>query len=82
MNGEARPGRTGDRQPPVVSLDDLVHQRRQAYADHFIRVHLDEETGDKTYSELSTAAQANPTTPRRQPLSNSPSRVRRCAGSF
>ena len=32
----------------------------KAYADHFIKVHLEEATGGKTYSELSTAARANP----------------------
>ena len=32
----------------------------KAYADHFIKVHLDEATGGKTYSELSNAARANP----------------------
>ena len=32
----------------------------KAYADHFIKVHLEEATGGKTYSELSNAARANP----------------------
>jgi hypothetical protein len=32
----------------------------KAYADHFIKVHLDEATGGKTYAELSNAARANP----------------------
>jgi len=32
----------------------------QAYADHFIAVHIDEMTGGKTYAQLSSAAQANP----------------------
>jgi hypothetical protein len=32
----------------------------KAYADHFIRVHLDEATGGKTYSELSEISRANP----------------------
>ena len=32
----------------------------QAYADHFIRVHLKEATGNRTYSELSTAARQDP----------------------
>jgi hypothetical protein len=36
----------------------------KAYADHFIRVHLDEATGGKTYSELSAAARANPKDPK------------------
>jgi len=33
----------------------------QAYADHYIKVHLDDSTGGKTYSELSTLSRANPT---------------------
>ncbi|WP_270888142.1 hypothetical protein [Pedococcus sp. 5OH_020] len=33
----------------------------KAYADHFIKVHLGEATGGRTYSELSTIARANPT---------------------
>ena len=36
----------------------------QAYADHFIKVHLEEATGGKTYSELSAAARANPSDPK------------------
>jgi hypothetical protein len=32
----------------------------KAYADHFIKVHLEEATGGKTYSELSNAARVNP----------------------
>ena len=32
----------------------------KAYADHYIKVHLDESTGGKTYSELSTISRANP----------------------
>ena len=32
----------------------------KAYADHFIKVHLEEATSGKTYSELSNAARANP----------------------
>lgn len=32
-----------------------------AYADHYIAVHLKAITGGKSYSELSTAARANPT---------------------
>jgi len=32
----------------------------KAYADHYIKVHLEEATGGKTYSELSAAARANP----------------------
>ena len=32
----------------------------KAYADHFIAVHLKESTGNRTYSELSTASRAKP----------------------
>ena len=32
----------------------------KAYADHYIKVHLDAATGGRTYSELSTESRANP----------------------
>lgn len=32
----------------------------EAYANHFIKVHLDAASGGRTYSELSTASRANP----------------------
>jgi len=35
-------------------------EQAKAYADHFIKVHLDESTGGKTYSELSTISRENP----------------------
>jgi hypothetical protein len=35
-------------------------EQAKAYADHFIAVHLKESTGNRTYSELSTASRANP----------------------
>jgi hypothetical protein len=35
-------------------------KQAQAYADHFIAVHLDEIAGGKTYAQLSTKALANP----------------------
>ena len=35
-------------------------EQAKAYADHFIKVHLEDSTGGKTYSELSTASRANP----------------------
>ena len=35
----------------------------EAYANHFIGVHLAEVAGGKTYSEVSTLARANPTDP-------------------
>ncbi|GAA2161815.1 hypothetical protein [Pedococcus bigeumensis] len=40
----------------------------KAWADHYIKVHLDEATGGKTYSELSAAARANPDDPKAQGL--------------
>jgi hypothetical protein len=33
----------------------------QAFADHYIKVHLDESTGGRTYSELSAASRQDPT---------------------
>jgi len=38
----------------------LTGQQAEAYADHFIAVHLTEIGGGKTYSQLSTAALAQP----------------------
>jgi hypothetical protein len=38
----------------------LTGKQAEAYADHFIAVHLDEIGGGKTYSQLSTAAMALP----------------------
>jgi hypothetical protein len=38
----------------------LTGQQAEAYADHFIAVHLSEIAGGKTYSQLSTEAQAQP----------------------
>jgi hypothetical protein len=38
----------------------LTGAQAKAYADHFIKVHLEEATGGKTYSELSNAARVNP----------------------
>ena len=38
----------------------LTGQQAEAYADHFIAVHLSEVAGGKTYSQLSTEAQAQP----------------------
>jgi hypothetical protein len=34
--------------------------KAKAYADEYIKVHLEESTGGRTYSELSTASRANP----------------------
>jgi hypothetical protein len=39
----------------------LTGQQAEAYADHFIAVHLTEIGGGKTYSQLSTEAMAQPT---------------------
>ena len=33
----------------------------RAFADHYIKVHLDKSTGGRTYSELSTASRQDPT---------------------
>ncbi len=38
----------------------LTGQQAEAYADHFIAVHLSEIGGGKTYSQLSTLSQAQP----------------------
>jgi hypothetical protein len=38
----------------------LTGQQAEAYADHFIAVHIQDMTGGKTYSQLSTQAQAQP----------------------
>jgi hypothetical protein len=38
----------------------LTGQQAEAYADHFIAVHLAEIAGGKTYAQLSTQAQAQP----------------------
>ena len=39
----------------------LTGDQAKAYADHYIKVHLEESTGGKTYSELSNISRANPT---------------------
>jgi hypothetical protein len=39
----------------------LTGQQAEAYADHFIAVHVAEAGGGKTYSQLSTESQAQPT---------------------
>ena len=38
----------------------LTGQQAEAYADHFIAVHVSEAAGGKTYAQLSTAALAQP----------------------
>ena len=35
-------------------------EQAEAYANHFIKVHLEDATGGKTYSELSAESRANP----------------------
>ena len=42
----------------------------EAYANHFIAVHLGEIAGGKTYSEVSAASQAAPTDPKLQAQAN------------
>ena len=39
----------------------LNGRQAEVYADHFIAVHLSEIAGGKTYSQVSAAAQADPT---------------------
>ena len=39
----------------------LTGPQAEAYADHFIRVHLSEVAGGKTYAEVSAASKADPT---------------------
>jgi ABC-type sugar transport system permease subunit len=54
--------------PPEIGkyLDKYAGQQltsgdqAEAYADHFIKVHLDEIAGGQTYAQVSTQAQANP----------------------
>src|ERR1035437_1935366 len=57
----------------------LTGQQAEAYADHFIAVHLKEAGGGLTYAPLSTKAQAAPTTPSWRGRSRQCSRVRPCA---
>lgn len=38
----------------------LTGEQARAYADHYIKVHLDAATGGKAYSELSAISRANP----------------------
>ncbi len=41
----------------------LDGEQAKAYADHFIAVHLSEVAGGKTYAQVSSELQANPTNP-------------------
>jgi hypothetical protein len=41
-------------------------KQAQAYADHFIAVHLEEAAGGKTYAQVSAAAQKDPKNPKVQ----------------
>lgn len=63
----AHPKAGGEITPSMIPLVSqyagqqmLDGQQAEAYADHFIAVHLQEMTGGKTYSQLSAQAQAQP----------------------
>jgi len=57
----------------------LTGQQAEAYADHFIAVHLKGIGGGLTYAQLSAKAKAPPQTPSWQERSRRCSRVRPCA---
>jgi hypothetical protein len=48
----------------------LTGQQAQAYADHFIAVHVAEMSGGKTYSQLSAQSLANPSNTKLATLTN------------
>ena len=48
----------------------LTGQQAQAYADHFIAVHVAKMTGGKTYAQLSAASLANPSNTKLATLTN------------
>jgi len=63
----AHPKAGGEITPSMIPLVSqyagqqlLTGQQAEAYADHFIAVHLQNMTGGKTYSQLSTESQAQP----------------------
>jgi hypothetical protein len=63
----AHPTATGEITPSMIpSVSQyagqqlLTGQQAEAYADHFIAVHLQNMTGGKTYAQLSAQAQAQP----------------------
>lgn len=63
----AHPKAGGEITPSMIPLVSqyagqqmLTGQQAEAYADHFIAVHVQEMTGGKTYSQLSEQAQAQP----------------------
>ena len=45
---------------PYVGQQVTTGKQARVFADHYIGVHLQEMTGGKTYSELSTISRANP----------------------
>ncbi len=45
---------------PYAGQQLLTGQQAEAYADHFIAVHIQNMTGGKTYSQLSAASMADP----------------------
>ena len=55
-----RHGPVGRRRTHDLGQQLTTGAQAKAWADHYIKVHLDESTGGKTYSELSAAARANP----------------------
>ena len=57
----------------------LTGQQAEAYADHFIAVHIADMAGGKTYSQLSAASLAQPATPSSPAWSALSSRARRSA---
>ena len=56
----------------------LTGQQAEAYADHFIAVHIADMAGGKTYSQLSAASLAQPNNTRWPARSPPCSRARRC----
>jgi hypothetical protein len=63
----AHPKAGGEITPSMIPLVSqyagqqlLTGQQAEAYADHFIAVHIQNMTGGKTYAQLSTAAMAQP----------------------
>ena len=57
----------------------LTGQQAEAYADHFIAVHIAEMAGGKTYSQLSAVSLAQPDNVKLAGWSPPCSRARRCA---
>jgi len=55
----------------------LTGQQAEAYADHFIAVHVANMSGGKTYSQLSAASLAQPTNTGRRPPRRRPAICRK-----